>query len=150
MALRPVSHVTTTPDEEQAILVAQRKNRPTSPHLEIWKPEVNFVLSASHRILGVAMAGAFYALTCGYAATSILGIDFTSATLVSAFSTLPLVVKLAAKLIMAYPFVFHSTNGIRHLIWDFGKELSIKGVWRTAYVVLGVTAVAGSYLAFLF
>lgn len=94
------------------------------------------------------MAGAFYALTCGYAATLLAGISFDSATLVAAFAGLPFVAKLGAKAAMAFPFVFHSFNGIRHLVWDLGKELTIKGVYRTGYAVVAATAVFGSLLMF--
>jgi len=94
------------------------------------------------------MASAFYATTVAYAATSILSIPFDSATLIGAFAGLPLLAKLAAKSAIAFPLAFHASNGIRHLIWDFGKELSIKGVYRTGYVVLASTAIFGSYFAF--
>ncbi|ABN65765.1 succinate dehydrogenase [Scheffersomyces stipitis CBS 6054] len=145
---RSVSTVKASHDQENEILIAQRKNRPVSPHLTIYQPQLTMVLSSFHRITGVAMAGAFYALTCGYAATSILNIPFDASVLVGVFASLPVAVKLSAKALMAYPFAFHFGNGIRHLVWDFGKELSIPGVYRTGYAVLAVTAVFGSYLAF--
>lgn len=95
------------------------------------------------------MAGAFYALTCTYAATSLLNIPFDSGVIVGAFASLPVIIKLGFKAACAYPFVYHVGNGIRHLIWDFGRELTIPGVYRTGYAVLAATAVVGSYLAFL-
>ena len=147
-AVRSISTVKASHEEEQSILLAQRKNRPTSPHLTIYKPQLTMILSSFHRITGIYMAGAFYATTVAYAATSLLSIPFDSATLVGAFAGLPFLVKLAAKSAIAFPLAFHSSNGIRHLIWDFGKELSIKGVYRTGYVVLASTAIFGSYFAF--
>lgn len=146
---RYTSTVPATSNQEQEILVAQRKNRPTSPHLQIYEPQLTWIMSSFHRITGVAMAGAFYALTCGFAATSILNIPFDTTTLVSAFTTLPTFAQYGIKAICAYPFVYHIGNGIRHLVWDFGKELTIPGVYRTGYAVLAATAVIGSYLAFL-
>lgn len=145
---RSVSTIKASHDQEQEILLAQRRNRPESPHLSIYKIQLTAALSTFHRITGIAMAGSFYALTCGYAATSILGLDFTSATLVSAFAALPVAAKFGAKALMSYPFVYHALNGVRHLVWDFGKELTIKGVYRTGYAVLAGTALFGSYLAF--
>lgn len=132
------------------MLVAQRKNRPTSPHLTIYQPQLTAILSSFHRITGVAMGFAFYGLTCGYAAFSILGYSPDATSIVTAFAGLPLVAKIGAKAAMAFPFVFHSFNGIRHLVWDFGKQLTVKGVYRTGYAVLGATAIFGSYLAFFF
>lgn len=110
--------------------------------------QLTAVLSSFHRITGVAMAGAFYALTTGFAAAAILPISLDSATIVSAFAALPLAAKVGAKMLMAYPFAFHMFNGIRHLVWDFGKELTIPGVYRTGYLVLAGTALVGSYFAF--
>lgn len=135
-------------EQENEILIAQRKNRPVSPHLTIYQPQITWYLSSLHRITGVAMAGAFYALTCGYAATSLLSIPFDSTTIVSTFAALPVAAKVFAKATMAFPFAFHALNGIRHLVWDFGKELTIPGVYRTGYLVLAGTALLGSYLAF--
>lgn len=138
----------TTHDENQALLVAQRKNRPNSPHLTIYKPQITMILSSFHRITGVGMAAAFYALTLGYAATAILGTSLDAGVIVSSFAALPVYAKVGAKAFMAFPFAFHSFNGLRHLVWDFGKELTIKGVYRTGYAVLGLAAVFGSYIAF--
>ncbi|EMG50991.1 sdh3 Succinate dehydrogenase cytochrome B subunit [Candida maltosa Xu316] len=139
----------TTDAEAEDILVAQRRNRPISPHLAIYQPQITWVLSSFHRITGVAMAGAFYALTCTFAATSVLGVPFDTASLVSAFTSLPTVLQYGVKALCAYPFVFHVGNGIRHLIWDFGRELTLPGVYRTGYAVLAATGIIGSYLAFL-
>lgn len=146
--MRYTSTIKVSHEQENEILVAQRKNRPVSPHLTIYEPQLTWALSGVHRITGVAMAGAFYALTCGYAATSLLSIPFDSTTLVSTFAALPVAVKVLAKAGMAFPFAFHGLNGIRHLVWDFGKEMTIPGVYRTGYIVLAGTAVLGSYLAF--
>lgn len=96
------------------------------------------------------MAASFYALTVTYAATSILNIPFDATTLVSAFAALPVAVKVGLKAAMAFPFVFHSLNGVRHLVWDTGKELSLKGVYKTGYAVLAGTAVLGAYLTFFY
>jgi len=142
------STVKVSHEEENELLIAQRRNRPVSPHLTIYQPQLTWYLSGVHRVTGVAMAGAFYALTCGYAATSLLSIPFDSAAIVSAFAALPVAAKVLAKAAMAFPFAFHSLNGLRHLVWDFGKELTIPGVYRTGYIVLAGTAVLGSYLAF--
>ncbi|KAI5951447.1 SDH3 [Candida jiufengensis] len=141
--------VSTTHDQEQDVLVAQRKNRPTSPHLQIYQPQLTWIMSSFHRITGIALAGMFYTLTCTFAATSILNIPFDTNTLVSAFASLPIFLQYSIKAIGAFPFVYHGANGIRHILWDFGKELTLKGVYRTGYAVLAVTALIGTYLTFI-
>lgn len=148
-AIRNVSTVKASHDEEQAVLINQRKHRPVSPHLQIYKPQITMVLSSLHRITGVFMAFGFYGLTCGYAAASILNIPFDITSMVAAFGSLPVIAKVGAKAAMAFPFAFHSFNGVRHLVWDFGKELTIKGVYRTGYAVVALTGLIGGYLTFM-
>ncbi|KAK6461728.1 hypothetical protein DFJ63DRAFT_319979 [Scheffersomyces coipomensis] len=145
---RSISTIKASHEKEQELLIAQRKNRPESPHLTIYQPQLTWILSSFHRITGVALAGMFYALTCTYAATSILGISFDSASIVGAFATLPFIIKLGAKAAGAYPFAFHIFNGVRHLVWDFGSQLTIPGVYTTGYIVLAATGLLGTYLAF--
>ncbi|KAK6201107.1 uncharacterized protein RJT21DRAFT_120083 [Scheffersomyces amazonensis] len=148
LAARSLTTIKASHDQEQELLVAQRKNRPTSPHLSIYQPQLTWILSSFHRITGVGLAAGFYALTCSYAATSLLGIQFDGATIAGVFASLPFVVKLGAKFVAAYPFAFHLFNGIRHLVWDLGQQLTIKGVYTTGYIVLGATGLLGTYLAF--
>ncbi|GME74145.1 unnamed protein product [Ambrosiozyma monospora] len=148
--VRQVSTVKATSAQEQdTILVAQRKNRPCSPHLQIYQPQLTWILSSFHRITGVGLAVGFYALTCSYAFGSLLGYPIDTASLVGLVAGLPVALKIVGKAIAAFPFAFHVGNGFRHLAWDFGSQLSIKGVYTTGYIVLGFTAAVGSYLAFL-
>ncbi|OWB57327.1 hypothetical protein B5S28_g3265 [[Candida] boidinii] len=147
--LRSINTVKASDDGEQQILVAQRKNRPVSPHLDIYQPQLTWVLSGAHRITGVGLAVGFYGLTCTYAFTSLLGVPFDAATLVSVAAGLPIALKVIGKAIASFPFAFHVGNGVRHLIWDSGYELYMKGVYRTGYAVLGFTAIFGAYLLFL-
>ncbi|KAA8903719.1 hypothetical protein DIURU_002231 [Diutina rugosa] len=147
-SFRTIQTVRDNAASEEKILTAQRANRPVSPHLKIYQPQLTWVLSGLHRITGVALAGAFYALTCTYAATSILDIPFSAASVVSAFASLPVAVKVLTKAAGAYPFFYHGLNGIRHLIWDTAHELTKKGVYRTGYAVLALTGLLGTYYTF--
>ncbi|KAH3659998.1 hypothetical protein OGAPHI_007203 [Ogataea philodendri] len=148
VGMRQLTTVKTTSQEEQNILVAQRKNRPSSPHLQIYQPQLTWILSSFHRITGVGLAAGFYAVTCTFALSSLTGLQFDTATLVSLVAGLPVAAKVALKAAASFPFAFHVANGFRHLVWDFGHELTIKGVYRTGYVVLGFTALIGTYLTF--
>ncbi|CDR42404.1 CYFA0S09e02850g1_1 [Cyberlindnera fabianii] len=143
--VRAMQTVSTTHDREQEILVAQRKNRPSSPHLTIYQPQLTWYLSSLHRVSGVALAAAFYGLTCGYAASSIFGFQLDSTMIQEAFYNLSTPTQYLVKSLMTFPFFFHFGNGIRHLIWDSGKELTLKGVYRTGYVVLAFTAALGTF-----
>lgn len=61
---------------------------------------------------------------------------------------LPLLV-LAGKFLIAFPFSYHLINGIRHLVWDWGYSLTIKGVDGTGYVVLASAVALALYLTSL-
>jgi hypothetical protein len=47
-------------DAESEYLRAQRKLRPTSPHLSIYQPQLTWYMSSAHRITGVALGGGMY------------------------------------------------------------------------------------------
>ncbi|KAJ7146812.1 hypothetical protein C8R44DRAFT_864529 [Mycena epipterygia] len=74
---------------------------------------------------------------------------FDSVHVVEFVAGLPDAVKYAGKALLAAPFAFHSLNGLRHLSWDMGKFMSIKGVYQTGYAVLAGTAVSTVALVFM-
>lgn len=51
------------------------------------------------------------------------------------------------KFLVALPFTFHSFNGVRHLVWDSGREFANKSVVRTGWAVVGLTLVSSMGLA---
>lgn len=52
----------------------------------------------------------------GYLAAPSLGITIDTASAVSAVAAAPVALKVLAKTTLAFPFVFHSLNGVRHLV----------------------------------
>lgn len=143
-----ITTVQSSDSQEQAILVAQRKNRPVSPHLAIYKKQLTAVMSAFHRLSGVYLAFGFYGITCSFAAASILGVPIDPASIVSFFSSLPAFVDYSIKALIGFPFVYHFWNGMRHLVWDSGHETTLKGVYLTGYITIGLTALSGLWLLF--
>jgi len=51
-----------------------------------------------------------------YAVGPMVGMGFDAATVVSTIATAPVALKVAGKFLVAFPFAFHSFNGIRHLV----------------------------------
>jgi len=111
--------------------------RPLSPHLQVYRPQLTSVLSILHRATGIALSvGALYlALWVMFAAsnpatyagfqsfnTSILGRILLGGWLFSAF--------------------YHLCNGIRHLFWDAGYGFEIKDAYRSGWIVVGVSLAA--------
>ncbi|RCH84514.1 cytochrome b subunit of succinate dehydrogenase, Sdh3p [Rhizopus azygosporus] len=134
---------------ESELLRQQRKLRPVSPHLTIYQPQITWYLSGAHRITGVAVGGAFYLSALAYLAAPALGYTVDTASIVSAAAAAPFAAKVVAKTTLAAPFVFHSLNGVRHLLWDIGKCLDIKSVYTSGYAVLAGTAAGSLYLALM-
>ncbi|KAI8799498.1 hypothetical protein BJ742DRAFT_845707 [Cladochytrium replicatum] len=111
-------------------------NRPVSPHLTIYQPQLTWLVSIFHRFTGGGIAALLYGTGIAYALA-----PFDTAVIASTVQSLPAAVVLLGKTAFTAPLVFHSVNGIRHLIWDTGRALTIKGVYSSGYFVLASTAV---------
>ncbi len=110
--------------------------RPLSPQLEIYKPQLTSVLSILHRMTGVALAGGTLFLTWWLIAAA-MGPDpyaFTQSIWGSWFGYLVLFG-------FSVSLFFHLCNGIRHLFWDIGQGYEIETVYRSGWSVLAATAV---------
>jgi len=139
LSRRTVQTQSLPPSAAEGILNKQRLHRPSSPHFTIYQPQLTWLASIAHRVTGAGLSVLLY----GYALAYLVAPEtFSSAQIVELVSTLPDAVKYAGKAILAAPFAFHSLNGVRHLTWDVGKFLSVKGAYTTGYTVLGATAVA--------
>ena len=117
-------------------------NRPLSPHLQIYKPQLTAVLSIAHRASGVFLVmGTFLlvywlmALAQGPEAYAQAQVFFGS---------------LFGRLLL-FPWVFalfyHLCNGIRHLFWDMGIGFEIDTVYASGKIVV-VAATALTLIAF--
>merc|ERR1712137_753034 len=52
--------------EAAEILAKQRVNRPVSPHLAIYKPQITWIASGLNRITGVTLSGSLYLFGIAY------------------------------------------------------------------------------------
>ncbi|KAF3479762.1 succinate dehydrogenase cytochrome b560 subunit [Arthroderma uncinatum] len=131
------------------ILAKQRLNRPVSPHLSIYQPQITWYLSSLNRITGAVLSGSLYIFASAYLVSPLLGWHLESASLAAAFAALPIVAKLGLKFTMALPFTFHCFNGLRHLVWDMGKQLTNQQVITTGWTVVGLTLTSALALALI-
>ena len=131
-----------------AILARQRLNRPVSPHLTIYQPQIPWILSALNRVTGAALSGGFYIFGFAYLISPMVGWHLESAHLAEMFGGLGSVTKGLLKFTVAMPFSFHCWNGVRHLVWDTGREFATKSVVRTGWAVVGLSVVSSAVLAF--
>lgn len=115
--------------------------RPLSPHLQIYKPQLTSVLSILHRMTGIGLSLALPALVAWLVALS-MGGEVYEIFIACAASPV-------GKLLLmgwSWAFCYHLCTGIRHLIWDTGRGLELKQVYRGGYIALGVSTLLTAVL----
>ncbi|KAF8621226.1 hypothetical protein AX15_007942 [Amanita polypyramis BW_CC] len=146
VAKRNIQTQSLPPSASTEILNKQRLNRPSSPHFTIYQPQLTWLGSIANRVTGTGLSVLLYGFSIAYL---IAPGTFDSAHVVEFVAGLPEAVKYAGKAILAAPFTFHSFNGLRHLGWDMGKFLGLKGAYATGYTVLGATAITSVVLTLM-
>jgi len=114
------------------------RERPLSPHLQVYKLHTKIapVLSISHRITGVLMFTLGTLFVMYWLGAAAYGPD-SFATAQAVFgSWIGYLVLFGWTVVLFY----HLTNGIRHLVWDTGCQVSIAGVRRTGFIMLAAVA----------
>lgn len=110
--------------------------RPTSPHLTIYKPQITTVMSILHRITGLALVfGTFFLVAWLWAA----------AYSPDCFTWLHgFLGSFIGKFMMfgwTMAFYYHLLNGIRHLWWSLGHGFDMQSVERSG-ILVGVACIA--------
>ena len=116
-------------------------NRPLSPHLQVYRPQITSILSITHRATGIALAGgavlfSYWIMAATYGqdafstAQAVLGSWFGQFVLWG----------------MTFSLFYHLGNGIRHLAWDVGwgyelDKMRISG-WLTVIFAVAMTVLA--------
>ncbi len=111
-------------------------NRPLSPHLTWYKPQITSTLSILHRFTGVALALGAVALSWWVLAVAIGGDTYAD--------TAWLYTSIGGQVVLfgwTIALAFHLSNGIRHLCWDAGIGFEMATVNRSGIGVLVATAV---------
>jgi succinate dehydrogenase / fumarate reductase cytochrome b subunit len=113
--------------------------RPISPHLSIFRPYVNMVMSIVHRITGVANYFGT-ALIAAWLAAAAAGPESFELANDLAGSPVGLLVLLG----YSWSLIHHALGGIRHFIWDTGRgfdKASVRALsWATVFGSLTLTA----------
>lgn len=127
------------------------RNRPLSPHLQIWRWGPGMALSILHRVTGVGLGlfglglllwwlGALasgpeaYATFTAWAWADVTALDWAGAPVGS-------VVKLVVKLLMiglTWAFFQHLVSGVRHFVLDTGAGYELDGNNRWAALSIGL------------
>lgn len=111
-------------------------NRPLSPHLQVYRPQITSVLSIFHRITGVGLAVGTLLLVWWLVAAATSDASYAS---VSVFMRSP----LGYLLLFGWTGAlwFHFFAGIRYLFWDAGYGFELPRVHSTGKLVLIATVV---------
>ena len=112
------------------------QNRPLSPHLQVYKPQLTSVLSITHRATGIALAVGTLLLVCWLLAAATGESAFED---VQAFNG-----SWIGKLLLfgwSYALFYHMCNGLRHLFWDAGKGLELETAYMTGRLVVAASIV---------
>ena len=120
-----------------------KRARPLSPHIGIYKKQLTSGTSILHRVTGVALVFALPVLVTWLLALS-RGLDYYNAVL-SLLKT-PIGQFLLAG--WTFSLFYHLCNGIRHLVWDTGRLLTIEAAYKAGYIVIA-TSVALTALMWL-
>ena len=113
-----------------------RGNRPLSPHLTIYRPQMTSMTSIFIRLTGNALIVAALLIVWWFlaAATSEAYFNVANGVLTSWFGDLVLFLSLWA-------VWYHTLGGIRHLIWDNAIGLDLETAYKMGYVMIGGSVV---------
>lgn len=114
---------------------ANRRERPLSPHLQVYKPQLTSFTSIMHRFTGMALAVGTLLVTCLLmaAAKGPEAYDKVAAFLGGPLGTFMLLGWTVA-------LYYHLCNGIKHLLQDTGRLLTLCSAYKAGYLVLLATA----------
>jgi succinate dehydrogenase / fumarate reductase cytochrome b subunit len=110
--------------------------RPLSPHLTVYRTEVNMITSILHRITGIALMLGISLIVIWF-----LGASFNS----NIFNLVSVGINsIFGKFIMLgslFALWYHFFAGIRHLIWDLGIGFDLQTVEKSSYLVVLFTMI---------
>jgi succinate dehydrogenase / fumarate reductase cytochrome b subunit len=105
--------------------------RPLSPHLQIYRPQITSVLSILHRITGIGLALGALVLAWWLVAAAYGPGPFGVAQ-----EFLGSIVGRVFLFGFTLALFFHLCNGIRHLFWDAGIGFELRTVYMSGWLVV--------------
>jgi succinate dehydrogenase / fumarate reductase cytochrome b subunit len=121
-----------------------RGNRPLSPHLQIYRKQLNSATSILNRITGIAMLGSALLIVWWLlaAATGKTYFDLVDGLMTSLLGDVVMTLSVLG-------LWYHTLGGLRHLIWDTGRGLELEAADRMGWAMI-VGAVALTILTLIF
>ena len=111
-------------------------NRPLSPHLQVYQPQLTSILSITHRATGVFLSLGAVFLSCW-----LLSIAQGEQSYLSLQAAMDNWFAECLFFGLIFSLFYHLANGIRHLFWDIGKGLTLETTYITGYLVVAASAI---------
>ncbi|HEX7111765.1 MAG TPA: succinate dehydrogenase, cytochrome b556 subunit [Mizugakiibacter sp.] len=119
--------------------------RPLSPHLQVYRWQVQMVTSILHRATGIALSVGTLLVICGLLALAAGEADYAT---LQAFAAHPIGQLLL--LGWSWSLFYHLCNGIRHLLQDVGMgfriEQFVRSSWLTVIGSIVLTVLVWAYV----
>ncbi len=112
----------------------EKSQRPLSPHLQIYRPQLTSVLSITHRATGIALVLGTLLLAYWLLAAASGAEAYSSAQ--QLLGSWPGRILLLG---FSFSLFFHLCNGIRHLFWDVGLGFELKTAYASGKAVVAVS-----------
>ena len=111
-------------------------NKPLSPHLQVYRPQITSVMSIIHRGTGIFLSLGAFVLAYWLVALASGEAQFNATR--ESFGWWPIQLLMIA---WVFAFFYHLCNGIRHLFWDTGRGFELETVTKSGIAVLGAALV---------
>lgn len=111
-------------------------NRPLSPHLQVYKPQITSVMSIFHRMTGVAL-GVGTLFLMWWLVSVAAGPEYYAFVAEIAGSIIGRLVLFG----FTWALFYHLCNGLRHLYWDAGWGFELESVTRSGWLVIVASVV---------
>ena len=105
--------------------------RPLSPHLSIYRRQINMVMSIVHRITGSALYLGTVLLAAWLVAAAMGPSEFAFVNRLFAHP-----IGLLILIGYSWALIHHMLGGVRHLIWDTGQGLDPKSADGLAWLTI--------------
>lgn len=113
-------------------------NSPLSPHLQIYKPQLNSIMSILHRLSGVGFF-AIMIIHTFFLLVLVNGAKDYEFFCILLDSTVSKIFTVMISMCVCYHFI----NGIRYLVWSTGKGLGIKSIYLSGYLIIASVIIIG-------
>lgn len=111
-------------------------DRPLSPNIQIYRPQLTSVLSITHRLTGVALSFGSLLIVAWLIAGAV-GPTAYHEVLSFMRSWMGLLLLFG----WTFSIFFHLCNGLRHLFWDAGIGFDLRTIYASGWSVMAASGV---------